>query len=513
MLESPGHAGADVAVGTTQRFGVPMGYGGPHAAFFATREEFKRLVPGRIIGLSKDAQGGRALRMALQTREQHIRRDKATSNICTAQVLLAIMAGMYAVWHGPDGLERIAHRVRGLTLGLRAAWPRGLATGDHEVFDTLVVDLGRATRTRSTRRPAQQRFNLRVLDACSVGVSVDERPPSVAHLQDVLEILRDGRELEPHLEAGPSSVAEAVRRTTPFMTHEVFSSYHAEHEMLRWIHRLAAKDLSLTTSMIPLGSCTMKLNATSEMIPVTWSEFANVHPFAPQEQARGYARLLDDLEVWLGEITGFAGVSLQPNSGSQGEYAGLLVIQAYHRSRGDAHRNVCLIPTSAHGTNPASAVMAGMRVVAVACDGDGNVDLDDLRAKAEKHADELAALMVTYPSTHGVFEAAIKEICEVVHAHGGQVYMDGANMNAQVGLCRPGDFGADVCHLNLHKTFCIPHGGGGPAWARSARWSTSCPSCPAIPSSRWGASSRAGPCRQRPGAPPPSSRSRGCTSR
>lgn len=463
VLESPGHAGADVAVGTSQRFGVPMGYGGPHAAFFATREEFKRLVPGRIIGVSKDAQGGRALRMALQTREQHIRRDKATSNICTAQVLLAIMAGMYAVWHGPDGLERIARRVRGLTLGLRAALAAaGLDSGSHEVFDTLTVDLGaeRADEVHAAARAAG--FNLREIDARTVGISLDETT-RIQDLDALLAVLvGPGASLESHLEAEPTAVDAAVRRATPYLTHEVFSSYHAEHEMLRWIHRLAAKDLSLTTSMIPLGSCTMKLNATSEMIPVTWPEFANMHPFAPQEQARGYARLLDDLEVWLAEITGFAGVSLQPNSGSQGEYAGLLVIQAYHRSRGDAHRNVCLIPTSAHGTNPASAVMAGMRVVAVACDGDGNVDLADLRAKAEQHQDNLAALMVTYPSTHGVFEAAIAEICEVVHAHGGQVYMDGANMNAQVGLCRPGDFGADVCHLNLHKTFCIPHGGGGP---------------------------------------------------
>ncbi|MEM6571593.1 MAG: aminomethyl-transferring glycine dehydrogenase, partial [Planctomycetota bacterium] len=461
LLRPPGEFGADIAVGNSQRFGVPLGYGGPHAAFLATTEDHKRILPGRLIGVSRDADGNPALRMALQTREQHIRRDKATSNICTAQVLLAVMAGLYATYHGPEGLRRIATRVHGLTgtlaSGLRAA---GVQVDDGPFFDTLRVRVADAARVHETARA--QGFNLREIDGTSVGVTLDERstPEEVAALLAVFG-------------AGDQAVAEHAgrvhtdypaphARTTAYLTHEVFNAYHAEHELLRYIHRLASRDLSLTTSMIALGSCTMKLNATSEMLPVTWPEFGDVHPFAPLDQVEGYRVLLDRLSRSLEEITGFAAISMQPNAGSQGEYAGMLTIRAYHRSRGDEGRKICLIPTSAHGTNPASAVMAGMRVVAIKCDDDGNIDVADLRAKAEKHASELAAIMVTYPSTHGVFESAIREICSIVHENGGRVYMDGANMNAQVGLCRPADFGADVCHLNLHKTFCIPHGGGGP---------------------------------------------------
>jgi glycine dehydrogenase len=410
LIKPPGEFGADVVVGSAQRFGMPAGYGGPHAAFFATRDAFKRQMPGRLVGVSKDAQGRPALRLALQTREQHIRRDKATSNICTAQVLPAIVASMYAVWHGPAGLKRIARRIHDLACRL------GSDTG-LPFFDTV-----------------------RVGDRV---IALDETTTEA----DIKEFVTDRG-------APPLPV-----RTTPFLTAKVFNSYHTEHEMLRYIKRLEAKDLSLTTSMIPLGSCTMKLNATSEMLPVTWPEVAKLHPFAPLAQTRGYQELFRQLEAWLAEITGLAAVSLQPNAGSQGEYAGLLVIRAFH---GNSGRDVCLIPTSAHGTNPASAVMAGMKVVPVACDAAGNIDGNDLRAKARQHAANLAALMVTYPSTHGVFEPRIKEICAIVHDNGGQVYMDGANLNAQIGLCRPGDIGADVCHLNLHKTFCIPHGGGGP---------------------------------------------------
>ena len=463
LLQSPGSAGADVAIGSSQRFGVPMGYGGPHAAFFATSGKHKRLIPGRIIGVSKDVRGGRALRMALQTREQHIRRDKATSNVCTAQVLLAIMAAMYGVWHGPDGLQRIARRVRGLTLSLRAALDAaGFKTGSDEVFDTLRVELG-SERAEEVHRAAHDGgFNLREIDSSTVGVALDETT-TVPDVRGILHaFLGSGADLDAHLQKEPQEYPPELQRTDEYLTHEVFRSHHSEHEMLRWIHRLASKDLSLTTSMIPLGSCTMKLNATAEMLPVSWPKIANLHPFAPLDQAKGYGHMLRELEAWLTEITGFAATSLQPNAGSQGEFAGLLVMRAYHLSRGQGERDVCLIPTSAHGTNPASAVMAGMRVVAVACDDAGNIDVGDLRAKAEQHADSLAALMVTYPSTHGVFEESIVEICEVVHQNGGQVYMDGANMNAQVGLCRPGEFGPDVCHLNLHKTFAIPHGGGGP---------------------------------------------------
>ncbi|MFQ4145587.1 aminomethyl-transferring glycine dehydrogenase [Chlorogloeopsis sp. ULAP02] len=461
LLTPPGEFGADIAVGSTQRFGIPLGYGGPHAAYFATKEEYKRQVPGRIVGVSKDAQGKPALRLALQTREQHIRREKATSNICTAQVLLAVMASMYAVYHGPDGLKTIAENIHKLTVilaeGLKIL---GYKISSEYFFDTLRVELRRGSLKDILAACEQKKINLRIFDETAVGISLDETT-TIADLKDLLAIFALGEESSPPLPLSPS-LHLSLKRTSSYLTHPIFNRYHSETELLRYLHRLETKDLSLTTSMIPLGSCTMKLNATAEMIPVSWAEFAKIHPFAPLSQTQGYQILFQQLEEWLAEITGFAGISLQPNAGSQGEYAGLLVIRQYHESRGEGHRKVCLIPTSAHGTNPASAVMCGMKVVAVACDDQGNIDLEDLKAKAQKHSQELAALMVTYPSTHGVFEEQIQEICAVVHAHGGQVYMDGANMNAQVGLCRPGDIGADVCHLNLHKTFCIPHGGGGP---------------------------------------------------
>jgi glycine dehydrogenase len=469
LLRPPGEFGADVAIGSAQRFGVPLGYGGPHAAYFATRDAFKRHMPGRIVGVSKDARGKPALRLALQTREQHIRRERATSNICTAQALLANIAGMYACYHGPEGLQAIAQRIRALTQALQA----GLARLGHRIrgtaqaprFDTIEV----VPTTRSCgdilKIADGHRINFRAVDEQSIGISLDE----CATGDDVLEILRifnSDRPLDFNLDdlaAGrDGSYPAPFKRTSPFLQHPVFHRYHSETEMLRYLRRLEARDLSLTTSMIPLGSCTMKLNATSEMFPVTWPELSRLHPFAPIRQTRGWQVIFKQLETWLEEITGFSGISLQPNAGSQGEYSGLLVIRAYHASRGEAGRNVCLIPTSAHGTNPASAVMAGLKVVPVACDSHGNIDVADLRAKAEANRGQLAALMVTYPSTHGVFEETIREICEVVHANGGQVYMDGANLNAQVGLCRPRDIGADVCHMNLHKTFCIPHGGGGP---------------------------------------------------
>jgi glycine dehydrogenase len=463
LLRPPGEFGADIAVGSAQRFGVPLGYGGPHAAFLAANDEAKRTMPGRIIGLSRDADGAPALRMALQTREQHIRRDKATSNICTAQVLLAVMSGMYAVYHGPDGLRAIAERVHGLTATLALGLGElGLDVGDAPFFDTLVVRGVDADTIHAAAR--EQGMNLRVFPDAphAVGVALDETVTS-AELGTLLELFGGAAAGVEALAARADVSYDATHaRSSTFLTHESFHRYHSEHEMLRYLRRLEGRDLSLTTSMIPLGSCTMKLNGTTEMVPLSWPELANLHPFVPADQATGYAAMFADLERMLCEITGFAAISLQPNAGSQGEYAGLLVIRAWHRDRGDDHRNVCLIPTSAHGTNPASAVMAGMQVVTVACDERGNVDVADLRAKAEVHAETLAALMITYPSTHGVFEAAIVEICEIVHAHGGQVYMDGANLNAQVGLCRPGTYGADVCHLNLHKTFCIPHGGGGP---------------------------------------------------
>ncbi|QLE50383.1 aminomethyl-transferring glycine dehydrogenase [Nostoc sp. C057] len=470
LLTPPGEFGADIAVGSTQRFGIPLGFGGPHAAYFATKEEYKRLVPGRIVGVSKDAQGKPALRLALQTREQHIRREKATSNICTAQVLLAVMASMYAVYHGPDGLKTIAQRIHSLTLVL-AEWLQrlGYSISSKPFFDTLQVELGTKPLQEILQAAEARQINLRIFDTSTVGISLDETT-TLDDVRDICQIFVGTDELRFVLnvqemewiiqQSGLSG--EPFSRQSTYLTHPVFNRYHSETELLRYLHKLEAKDLSLTTSMIPLGSCTMKLNATAEMIPVSWEEFGKIHPFAPASQTQGYQILFQQLEAWLAEITGFAGISLQPNAGSQGEYAGLLVIRQYHENRGEAHRNVCLIPTSAHGTNPASAVMCGMKVVAVACDSQGNIDVDDLKAKAEKHSNELAALMVTYPSTHGVFEEPIQEICAVVHSHGGQVYMDGANMNAQVGICRPGDIGADVCHLNLHKTFCIPHGGGGP---------------------------------------------------
>ncbi len=468
LIKPPGELGADVAVGSAQRFGVPMGFGGPHAAFLATLEKYKRQLPGRVIGVSRDSRGKNAYRMAMQTREQHIRREKATSNICTAQVLLAIMAGMYATYHGASGLQRIARRVRTLTLALGRGLERlGFRLADEPVFDTLRVDLGSRTADEVLRAAEARHVNLRVLGDHTVGISLDEAT-TAKEVETLLEIFaRIGGavsvtalgELATDLEA---DLPAPHRRTSEFLTHPVFHRYRTEHEMLRYLNRLERRDLSLTTSMISLGSCTMKLNGTSEMVPVTWPEFGRLHPFAPENQTEGYRLLFRSLESWLCSITGFASVSVQPNAGSQGEYAGLMVIREYHRSRGEAHRDVCLVPISAHGTNPASSIMAGMRVVVVACDDHGNIDVTDLKAKAAEHSDRLAALMVTYPSTHGVFEEAIREVCEVVHEHGGQVYLDGANLNAQVGLCRPADYGADVCHLNLHKTFCIPHGGGGP---------------------------------------------------
>jgi glycine dehydrogenase len=463
LLSPPGEWGADIAVGNSQRFGVPLGYGGPHAAFFATRDEFKRLLPGRIIGVSKDRAGRMGLRMALQTREQHIRREKATSNVCTAQVLLAVAASMYAVYHGPEGLKRIARRVHALATALGAGLERlGYTLAHPHFFDTVAVDVPQDALPRILDVARAKQINLRTLSQTRIGVSLDETVTE-ADVVDVLESfaarLNKGA---PTPREAPSTIPESLRRTTTFCTHPVFNQHHSETEMLRYLKKLENRDLSLTAAMIPLGSCTMKLNATTEMIPITWRGFNRLHPFAPRAQAQGYATLFRQLEDWLAEITGFAKVSLQPNAGSQGEFAGLLVIRAYHQHRGEAHRITCLIPQSAHGTNPASAVMAGMQVVVVKTDAQGNIDVADLEAKAKEYRDTLGALMVTYPSTHGVFEASIKKVCKIVHQHGGQVYMDGANMNAQVGLCRPGDIGADVCHLNLHKTFCIPHGGGGP---------------------------------------------------
>ncbi len=469
LLTPPGEFGADIVVGNTQRFGIPLGYGGPHAAYFATKDAYKRQIPGRLVGVSKDKRGKTALRLALQTREQHIRRDKATSNICTAQVLLAIMAGMYAVYHGAEGLKAIASRIHRLTLILQAGleamdWPIG---SQELYFDTLLVCT--TVPARILERAKSQQINLRQINANTIAISLDETT-TAADVMDLWRVFAGSANESidftfseiAEYEDLESIQASKFARTSEYLTHPVFKNYQSETELLRYITRLQSKDLSLAHGMIPLGSCTMKLNATSEMVPVTWAEFGQIHPFAPVAQAQGYQVLFDDLERWLAEITGFAAISLQPNAGSQGEYAGLLVIREYHQQRGDVDRNICLIPQSAHGTNPASAVMAGMQVVPIACDEDGNIDVADLRAKASKHADKLAALMVTYPSTHGVFEEGIVEVCAIVHEHGGQVYMDGANLNAQVGLCRPGDFGADVCHLNLHKTFCIPHGGGGP---------------------------------------------------
>jgi glycine dehydrogenase len=465
LITPPGELGADIAIGTAQRFGVPMGFGGPHAAFLAARDELRRQMPGRIIGVSRDAKGRTAFRLALQTREQHIRREKATSNICTAQVLLAVMASMYAVYHGPDGLAKIATRVRAYTTLAKAGLERlGMRVRAGAYFDTLRVDLDAHAQANVLARAVDLGLNLRRY-ADGVGISCDETT-TVADIAAMLEaFVSDGHAIDMDQLVASTDVPalpETLARTSKYLEHPTFSRYHAEHEMLRYITRLQAKDLSLTTSMIPLGSCTMKLNATTEMLPVTWPAFGRIHPFAPAEQTGGYRAMFAQLEAWLAEITGLPAVSLQPNSGAQGEYAGLLAIRGYHLARGHAHRTVCLIPQSAHGTNPASAVMAGMQVVVVASAADGTIDLADLKKKAEDHAKNLGALMVTYPSTHGVFEEGIREVCELVHRNGGQVYMDGANMNAQVGLTRPAAIGADVCHLNLHKTFCIPHGGGGP---------------------------------------------------
>lgn len=469
LLTPPGEMGADVVVGSSQRFGVPMGYGGPHAAYFATSEKFKRQIPGRIIGVTKDAEGHPVYRMALQTREQHIRREKATSNICTAQVLLAVIAGLYGVYHGPGGLRRIAERIHGLAKvagkGLRKL---GFELEHDLYFDTLKVKTGEEEITLKVRAAAlDQQMNFRYFDDGSIGLSFDE----AKDLEDVEKVLRifagaadRGYDVDVEGLAQEARVEypEKLTRASQYMQHPVFNSFHSEHEMLRYLKELENKDLSLVHSMISLGSCTMKLNATAEMIPLTWPEFGQLHPFVPADQAKGYHRLFTELEEYLAVITGLDGVSVQPNSGAQGEYTGLMVIRAYHKHRDEGHRNVTIVPSSAHGTNPASAVMAGMDVVVTKCDDRGNIDLDDLREKVEANSDRLAALMVTYPSTHGVFEEDIKEICELIHEHGGQVYMDGANMNAQVGLTSPAQIGADVCHLNLHKTFTIPHGGGGP---------------------------------------------------
>jgi glycine dehydrogenase len=466
LLTPPGEFGADVAVGSAQRFGVPLGYGGPHAAFFATRDAFKRHMPGRLVGVSKDAQGRASYRLSLQTREQHIRREKATSNICTAQALLANMAAMYAVYHGPEGLKNIAHHVRRLALVLAAGLRRiGCTVGPEPFFDTLRIELAPDRPAQVVTKLARERhINLGPANGQTITVALDETTRT-ADVAELLHVFNAGRPFDFDIEqlAQDDVAFEApFKRTTSFLTHPVFNRYHSETELLRYLRKLEGRDLSLTHSMIPLGSCTMKLNATAEMFPVSWPEFSRLHPFAPVEQAEGYQILFHQLEQWLAEITGFSGVSLQPNAGSQGEFAGLMAIRGYHASQGQAHRDICLIPTSAHGTNPASAVMAGLKVVPVACDTQGNIDLADLRAKAAAHREALACLMVTYPSTHGVFEEGIQDICGVVHEQDGQVYMDGANLNAQVGLCRPAELGADVCHINLHKTFCIPHGGGGP---------------------------------------------------
>jgi glycine dehydrogenase len=500
LVASPGELGADIAVGSTQRFGVPLGYGGPHAAFFACKSDYVRKLPGRIIGISQDAHGSRALRMALQTREQHIRREKATSNICTAQALLAITASMYAVYHGPEGLEAIAKRVHGaaavIALGAREG---GLGVAHGDFFDTVRIEASSEKAAGIASRGAEKRINLRRFGATGFGVALDETV-SADDLDDLLYVLLGaGAPKARELAARASeSIPAALRRTSKYLTHPVFHAYRSEHEMLRYMRMLEGRDLSLCFSMIPLGSCTMKLNATAEMMPITDAHWNAIHPYAPLEQAKGYQVVIKELEAMLREVTGFAAVSLQPNAGSQGEYAGLLVIRAYHHARGQKQRTVCLIPSSAHGTNPASAVMAGFEVVVVGCDAKGNVDLADLEAKAKQHADRLAALMVTYPSTHGVFEEEIRRICAIVHDHGGQVYMDGANMNAQVGVCRPGDFGADVCHLNLHKTFAIPHGGGGPGMGPIGVGAHLAPFLPGHPEVKVGGEQALGPVSQAP---------------
>ena len=466
LLTPPGDFGADVCVGSAQRFGTPLGYGGPHAAFFATRDEYKRKMPGRIVGVARDSRGKTAYRLALSTREQHIRREKATSNICTAQVLLAIMAGMYGVYHGPGGLKKIAGRIHHLAAVLGKGLERlGLGVNPEPWFDTVKVDVGPDRADSVLAAALEKGINLRRLDDATVCVALDETV-TAPDLDDLFQAFAPGRTVDFSAEdlAGEvdPDLPGAFTRSDAILTHPVFHRYHSETELMRYLHRLQAMDLSLTTSMIPLGSCTMKLNAAAELLPITWPGFSSIHPFAPANQAEGYLGLIEGLEAMLADVTGFQALSFQPNAGASGEYTGLLVIRAYHRSRGDVHRTVCLIPESAHGTNPASAALAGMEIEVVECDAAGNIDVTDLRARAEKHADNLAALMVTYPSTHGVFEDAIREVCDIVHARGGQVYMDGANMNALVGVCKPADIGADVCHLNLHKTFAIPHGGGGP---------------------------------------------------
>ena len=462
LIKSPGAMGADVVIGSTQRFGVPLGFGGPHAAYMATQESFKRSLPGRLIGVSQDSRGKPAYRLALQTREQHIRREKATSNICTAQVLLAVIASMYAVYHGPKGLQRIAERIQTLTAILAAGLHYSdIKISNHTFFDTLTLETGEETN-EIHKQAALQGINLRVINSGSLGISLDETT-GVEDIKQLWSLFTDEQIDFSEAEAeAKSGFGSALQRQEATLSHPVFNSYHSETEMLRYLRKLADKDIALDRAMIPLGSCTMKLNATSEMIPISWPEFAQLHPFAPQEQVLGYLHMIKELETMLCKITGYAAVSLQPNAGSQGEYAGLLAIRAWHKARGEGQRNICLIPSSAHGTNPASAQMCGMQVVVVKCDAKGNVDLNNLRSLAEQYKDDLAAIMVTYPSTHGVFEEGIKELCEIVHEHGGQVYMDGANLNAMVGLCQPGKFGGDVSHLNLHKTFCIPHGGGGP---------------------------------------------------
>jgi glycine dehydrogenase len=494
LLVPPGEFGADIAVGSAQRFGVPLGFGGPHAGYLSTHEEHARKLPGRLVGVSVDAHGKPAYRLAIQTREQHIRRDKATSNICTAQVLLAIMAGMYAVWHGPDGLRRIARRVHALTAALAAGLRElGCEPGDGPFFDTLRVRPAGRTSEAVLAAAREAGINLRDHGDGSVGIACDETSTP----QEVAAILT-AFGADAASEAGVAALAEGApslpgwaARTSAYLEHPVFHRHQCEHEMLRYLHRLEARDLSLTTSMIPLGSCTMKLNATSEMIPVSWPTFARIHPFAPEEQTRGYQELLTQLEGWLAAITGMPAVSLQPNAGSQGEYAGLLAIRRYHAARGEERRDVCLIPASAHGTNAASAVIAGFRCVAVKCDDHGNIDLDDLRSRAQEHGERLGALMITYPSTHGVFEAAVQEICGIVHEQGGQVYVDGANMNAQVGLTSPAAIGGDVVHLNLHKTFAIPHGGGGPGMGPIAAAEQLAPYLPGDPRDGEGAVSAA----------------------
>ena len=453
LLKPPGEIGADVALGSSQRFGVPMGYGGPHAAFFAVKENFKRFLPGRLIGVSVDSEGNQAYRMSLQTREQHIRREKATSNICTAQVLLAIMSGMYAVYHGPKRIKEIARTIHQHTCDLATS----LSKAGYEILNDTFFDTIRFLGPDKTKEKLlKHNINIREFSDGSLGISIDETvmKKDISHLLSILNVSHELNNI--------STLPSDLRRETSFLSHPVFNSYHSETEMLRYIHRLETKDLSLNTSMIPLGSCTMKLNATTEMIGVTWPEFASIHPFVPVNQAKGYKHLFDDLSNWLGDITGLPGVSLQPNSGAQGEYAGLMVIRAFHLSQGDSNRNVCLIPESAHGTNPASAIMCGMEVIVVKCDSKGNIDIEDLKNKAQKHQNNLAALMITYPSTHGVFESTVQKICKIIHDHKGQVYMDGANLNAMVGVSRVSDIGVDVCHINLHKTFAIPHGGGGP---------------------------------------------------